>query len=169
MRAEEERHQEEENKEEQKDEPAPPPSSSSRPEPITIAPVGLDPEETALHDEITEELHEKFRAMPQSDKEALRERMREEAREPTKDAIVAAVACGLSYEEICAMARVASDAAREAEEGLGQRWGEMAKTRLEPSAEEMELARESARVLKEMEAEWEEGGGEEVEDEKEGG
>ena len=79
--------------------------------------------------------------MPQSDKEALRERMREEAREPTKDAIVAAVACGLSYEEICAMAKVASDAANEAEEGLGVRWGEMAKTRLEPSAEELEEAR----------------------------
>ena len=39
------------------------------------------------------------------------------------------------------MAKVASDAANEAEEGLGVRWGEMAKTRLEPSAEELEEAR----------------------------
>ena len=126
--------------------PSPPDADAAtpRPEPITIAPVGLEPEEVLLHDRITEELHQQFRAMPQSDREALRERMREEAREPTKDAIVAAVSCGLSYEEICEMVRVASDAAKEAEEGLGVRWSEMAKTKLEPSAEELALARARA-------------------------
>ena len=150
---EEEKRAEEEIDEEQEEEQTapqtPPPSSSSnsdpaRPEPITIAPVGLDPEEIILHDRITEDLDAQFKAMPASDKEALRERMREEAREPTKDAVVAAVACGLTYEEICAMARVAYDAAHEAEEELGVRWAEMAKTRLEPSEEELRLARERA-------------------------
>ena len=141
--------------------PSPPASSSSRssppsssdsnqkPEPITIAPVGLEPDEVALHDRITEELDARFRAMPQADREALRERMREEAREPTRDAIVAAVACGLSFDEICGMAKVASDAAREAEEGLGVRWNEMSKMSLEPTEEEKRSAAERAALAAE--------------------
>ena len=45
------------------------------------------------------------------------------------------------------MAKVASDAANEAEEGLGVRWGEMARTKLEPSAEELEEARERSEAV----------------------
>ena len=111
---------------------APPPTT---PRPITLAPVGLNPGEDALHDELVADLDAKFKAMPASDKAALRARMVEEARSPTRDAIAAAIACGLSPSEVKAMVDDAAAAAAEAG-GLTVPWGSMVGVPLVPTAEE---------------------------------
>ena len=116
---------------------SPPPTT--KPPPITLAPVGLTPGEDALHDSLVADLDAKFKALPASDKEALRARMVEEARSPTRDAIAAAIACGLSPSEVKAMVDDAASAAAEAG-GLTVPWGSMVGVAMVPTAEEEEEA-----------------------------
>ena len=126
---------------------ADPPSSSPppRPPPITIAPVGLDPGEEALHDELMADLEAKFRALPPADRAGLKERMREEARSPTRDAIAAALACGLSPEEVKGMV---DDAAAVAADGAGATvpWSDIARISLDPTPEEEDAAAAAAKA-----------------------
>ena len=106
-------------------------------------PVGLTEDEAKLQEEIANDLDKKFRAMPPGDTAALRAKLREEAMQPTRDAVDAALACGISAQDLKDMVDAAAELRADGEDGLAVPWYKMPKT-LDPTPVEVRDAAERA-------------------------
>jgi len=129
--------------------PAPPPQAIA-------TPVGLSPDEAARHEAVMADLDAKFRAVAADEgdgggasaapstastpdtakKAALAAKLKEEATSPTRDAIEAAISCGLTVDEITAMARAAAALKAEGGDGLAVPWAKMPRL-LDPTPTEV--------------------------------
>ena len=132
--------------------PPPPPPQAAQPSvpQFVAAPIGLSDAEAADHEAIMAGLDATFRAVeaaadvappPPADADgapqqpptdeggrkraALAAKLRDEAEGPTRDAIEAAISCGLSVAEITAMAAAAAALKAEGEGGLAIPWAKM--------------------------------------------